>query len=366
MSTDLISGLWTARQPPQLAPRDWELLLSQARRSKLQARLAHLLDQRGWWPSVPEGPRRHLQGALFQAERQRNQVRWETDRLRVALAELPGPVVLLKGAAYVARDLPPARGRLFTDVDILVARGDIAPAELSLMAAGWVRQPLDAYDERYYRTWMHELPPMKHVWRHTWLDVHHTITPPTSRFAVDGSRLLARVRPLQPGSKLAVLDDPDLVLHSAVHLLQDGDFSTGLRDLLDLNDLLLHFGTQPDFWPRLLDRAVELGIPVPLFHVLQQVQRLFGTQAPAALRPRVQALARGWASRRLMPALLRVALRPNHPRCDTAATGLARWLLFVRSHSLRMPWYQIVPHLARKAWSRLRHRVARPPAVDAV
>jgi len=33
-------------------------------------------------------------------------------------------------------------------------------------------------------------------------------------------------------------------------------------------------------------------------------------------------------------------------------TGFARWLLYVRSHALRMPLYLAVPHLIRKAWMR--------------
>jgi len=362
MSGDLLSGLWVLRECPHFAPRQWELLLSQARRCRLHARLAQHFQNRGWLDAVPSQPRRHLQSALASAQRQRQQVRWETDRLRVAMKDVPGPVVLLKGAAYVALDLPPARGRLFADVDILVARSSIQAAELSLMAAGWVQEALDPYDERYYRQWMHELPPLKHVWRHTWLDVHHTITPPTSRFAVDGSRLLQSARPLHAGSQLATLAPADMVLHSAVHLMQEGDFSAGLRDLLDLNDLLLHFSAQADFWPTLLDRAQELRIGSALFHVLREVQRLFGTRPPAALAARVNALASGWASKVLMPPLLALALKPPHPTCDSAGSALARWLLFVRSHGLRMPWHQIVPHLLRKAGSRAWARLQRPAA----
>ncbi len=360
MTRDLLSGLWQRQALPSLAPRDWELLLSQARRCRLHARMAWWFKSRGWLPSVPPGPRAHLESALFNAERQRNQVRWETDRIEAALADVQTPVVLLKGAAYVAIDLPGARGRLFNDVDILVAREALGATELSLMGAGWVAEALDPYDERYYRRWMHELPPLKHVWRHTWIDVHHTIAPPTSRFPIDGRRLLEQTRALGTGSRLAVLDGPDMVLHSAVHLLQEGDFSAGLRDLLDLDDLLRHFGAEPGFWQRLLDRADDFGTQVPLFHALQQVRRLFGTAPPAALQARVDGLARSPLSRWLMPTLLAVALRPPHPSCDTAWTGVARTLLFVRSHWLRMPWYQIVPHLLRKGWTRARSRLQRP------
>ena len=366
MRQDLLSGLWVAREPPCFTPREWELLLSQARRCRLHARVTQLFTDRGWLADVPAAPRQHLDSARIAAERQGNQVRWEVDRVRVALADMPRPVVLLKGAAYVALDLPLARGRLFTDVDILVARDAITAAEMSLMGAGWVHEQLDAYDARYYRQWMHELPPLKHVWRHTWLDVHHTITPPTSRFPVDGGALLSRVRPIHPGSRLATLDPADMVLHSAVHLMQEGDFASGLRDLLDLNDLLLHFGKDAAFWPQLLDRAHALGIQTPLFHVLQQVARLFGTHPPAELTAQADALASGFASRTLMPALLKLALRPQHPSCDSRLTGLARWLLYVRSHWLRMPWWQILPHLARKAGARAQARLRPTPEAGKV
>lgn len=361
MSGDLLSPLWRAPALPAFTVREWESLLGQARRTRLLARLALHIERQGWAGAVPEGPRRYLDGARLVAERQRRQTLWESDRIRAALASLPGPVVLLKGAAYVAAGLPPAQGRVFSDVDVLMPRAQLPAAEIALLGAGWVHQAIDAYDERYYRRWMHELPPMKHVWRHTWLDLHHTITPPTSRFKVDGGRLLTRARPLKPGSTLWVLAPEDMVLHSAVHLMQEGEFHTGLRDLLDLDDLLRHFAAEPTFWPALLERARELGLGAPLFHVLGQVRRLFGTEPPAVLRAAADALGRGPATRVLMPALLAVALRPSHPSCDTAASGPARTALYLRSHWLRMPWWQIGAHLARKAWMRTRARLQRAP-----
>ena len=52
----------------------------------------------------------------------------------------------------------------------------------------------------------------------------------------------------------------------------------------------------------------------------------------------------------LKAGLLTIALRPVHPSCHVPGEGLARWLLFVRSHWLRMPLQLLVPHLVRKAW----------------
>jgi hypothetical protein len=357
MKANLITQALTAPVLPALGPRQWEDLLSQARRSRLLARLAARVADRGWMEAVPPGPRMHLQGALRVMQRQHDEARWEIDRLRAALNRLDGTVVLLKGAAYVAADLPPRRGRLFADIDIMVERPRLRDVESALMAGGWIAEKLDAYDDRYYRDWMHELPPMAHVQRHTQLDVHHTITPPTSRFPIDGSALLARARPLAGLTGLKVLAPEDMVLHSAVHLMQEGSFDGGLRDLLDIDDLLKHFSAaDAGFWPVLTARAAELGLGVPLSHALFHIERLFGTRPPADVAPTLTALRPRGLSRGLMNVLLTLALRPNHPSCTVPGYRLAGLALYVRSHWLRMPWYQIVPHLARKSWKRFQAR----------
>ena len=48
-----------------------------------------------------------------------------------------------------------------------------------------------AYDQRYYREWMHELPPLLHVRRQTALDVHHAIAPETARGSAIDSKACA-------------------------------------------------------------------------------------------------------------------------------------------------------------------------------
>ncbi len=47
------------------------------------------------------------------------------------------------------------------------------------------------------------------------------------------------------------------------------------------------------------------------------------------------------------------ALMPDHESCNDRWTGFARWLLFIRSHWLKMSWYQLIPHLLRKSIKRL-------------
>jgi hypothetical protein len=299
---------------------------------------------------VPDGPRPHLEGSLRLADRQQHEVRWEVDCIRRALHGIDTPVVLLKGAAYLMANLPCARGRLFADIDLMVARDKVAATESALFGAGWIPDEQDAYNERYYRQWMHEIPPLRHVHRDTYIDLHHTITPPTSRFRVDGAKLLQDIVPLVGYPGLYVLAPVDMVLHSAVHLFQEGEFAHGLRDLLDLRDLFQHFSQKADFWGQLLARADLLGLEIPLFHALWHLRRIFAYGPPAHLQAQVDRLGPHPAARAAMAWMLGLALVPRHPSCNTRYTGIARWLLYVRSHALRMPMHLLVPHLVRKSW----------------
>ena len=352
MTGDLLTGLWFAEPPPHWSLRDWEDVLGQARQCRLQARLATLFVDRAWMGDVAAGPAVYLRNALRAGERQRREVLWEIDRLEAALSGVDTPVVVLKGAAYLIGELPAARGRLFSDIDIMVARDRLEDAERALFAAGWIPEKHDAYDERYYREWMHELPPLRHVQRGTFVDMHHTITPPTSRYRVAGSQLLSRARPVKPGSRLQVLAPEDMLLHSAVHLMQEGDFNAGLRDLLDMSDLLTHFEQQPDFWPTLLARAAELGLGAPLGQMLAQIRIIRGKDWPDSLRTDISRLNGRSASARVLQGMLSIATRPHHPSCNRPCSPMVRWLLYVRSHLVRMPLHLVVPHLLRKAYLR--------------
>lgn len=357
MKADLLTAIWTQSAKvsstlTELSHREWETLLGQARQARLISRLAtHHVDTTGL-AALPDGPRPHLESGLRLAERQQHEVRWEVDCIVRALRHVDVPVVLLKGSAYLLANLPPARGRLFSDIDILVPRDAVQRVEGALFAAGWICDERDPYNQRYYREWMHEIPPLRHVHRNTYIDLHHTITPPTSRFPVDGKQLIADAVALKAYPGLFVLSPTDMVLHSAVHLFTEGEFAHGLRDLLDMRDLLKTFSQQVDFWDSLLARAASCTLEVPLYHALFHVQRLFGDIVPNHLKHRVELLGPNMLARALMGWALGLALRPMHPSCNTKWTGLARWLLYMRSHMLRMPLYLIVPHLLRKSWMR--------------
>lgn len=334
------------RRPASLLQLDlaqWDQLLPLARRQHLLARFLPQLQRLQLVERLPAPVLSHFQAAALTAAQHRRQVVWEVNRIERVLGAVIEPIVLLKGAAYVQAGLACAEGRLSSDVDILVARGQLASAEQTLLANGWLAVVEDDYDQQYYRRWAHELPPLRHRLRGTVIDVHHSILPLTSRLTPDPQLLLEAARPL-PGSRCRVLAPPDMVLHSAVHGFFDGDFSNMLRDLVDLHELLTEFAAEPQFWPALRQRAVQLGLQRPLFYALRFCRRYLGTD----IHPDLRLPAPPAAAARLMDGLADQALFAA--RADSAA----HWLLYVRSHWLRMPPLLLAGHLLRKGGRRLR------------
>ena len=348
-----------------LANLQWDLLVRQARRADLLAELAWRLIDTGCFESVPRAPRLHLESALKLVAQQGIALRHEVSCIMRDLAAVDVRVVFLKGAAYQVSNLPLARGRMFGDVDILVPKAKIEDVETALRLRDWQSSAHDAYDQRYYRVWMHELPPMTHVRRGTTLDVHHTLLPDIGRVRVDAHALFESIVPVPASTGVFVLSPEDMVLHSAAHLFHEGEFNHALRDLFDLDSLLRHFaGRDLAFWDALVPRARALGLTRPLYYALRYTALLLGTPVPAHVVAQSKSCAPGRATRALMDACYTRTLQPLHGSTDGRAAAAARAALYLRSHWLRMPVHLLAYHLGRKAVLRLTEKPPQaPPAV---
>lgn len=346
MSEPLLKRVLRSREQARgLLEADWDLLVRQARHANLLGRLHHLLNP----ADVPDRPARHLLSAATMAERQHQSVRHETGLLRDTLLPLGQDLILLKGAAYVMAGLPAATGRVFADLDILVPQRQLAQVESLLLQHGWAGATLDAYDQRYYRRWMHELPPLQHIFRGTALDVHHTILPPTGAEHVDASLLIQASVELPDCPGVRVLAPADMVLHSAAHLFHEGEPDNLLRDLSDLDLLLRHFGARAGFWSDLSERAQQLGLNASLRLALRYVSAQLATPVPAELMRHIGAdCSTSWRER-VLDVIYGRCLRPLHASCDDAWSPWCRRALYVRAHALRMPLPLLAYHLLHKA-----------------
>ncbi len=352
MNERWVGLLRALREPAAMATFDadtWDLVVRQASSAGLLGRLGALAQRADIVDELPLPVCRHMTAALTIAEQQQRAVRWELVQLTQALDEIEGPVLLLKGAAYAAAALPPAAGRLFSDIDILVPKAQIGAAEASLMLGGWVSGHRSAYDQRYYRKWMHEIPPMTHIRRQTVLDLHHNILPETARLRTRVESMLDRSRPLPEFPRFSIPSPVDLVLHSATHLFHEGEWGHGLRDLVDIDAMLREFGQRQAYWDELLAAAHEMVLGRPLFYGLRYCRNLLATPVPDYVIERCPSRPSD-AAASLMDRLFIPAFSTAHHSCHLPGAGLASFALFVRSHWLRMPMHLLLPHLLRKAW----------------
>ncbi|MHC4216403.1 MAG: nucleotidyltransferase family protein, partial [Planctomycetota bacterium] len=164
-SKDLLEAIKTPSVVASLDIDRWDLLIRQARRTRLLSRIAEQTVDNGLLQRVPPKVSDILIAARFVAAANRRMVAWEASQIREILKSVDTPIVLLKGAAYVASNLPLARGRISGDIDILVPRAVLEDVENALLKCDWQHIKMSDYDQRYYRSWMHELPPLRHAQR---------------------------------------------------------------------------------------------------------------------------------------------------------------------------------------------------------
>ncbi|MCC2975499.1 nucleotidyltransferase family protein [Sphingomonas sp. PL-96] len=320
----LVRALRDPTMTSELDAAGWTGLITSARAEQILGTLAHRLHGL----PMPATVERILADARAAAEQGRTLALWEAEMASQALLPLGIPVVLLKGTAYVAAGLSAGQGRSIGDLDILVPRDALDAVEAALLAAGWEWVKPDAYDDAYYRRWMHELPPLIHRERDRMIDVHHTILPLTARPTPDAGALLANSVPLSNG--LRVLSHEDMVCHAVAHLFADGDLSGGIRNLWDLHCLLEAFEA-PMALASLRARASLHGIAPHLERAL----RLRGVLYEDG--------ARLTASDRFF--VRRLLARDDWGRPTAKATQTA---FYLRSHLLRMPPGMLARHLWTK------------------
>lgn len=317
-------------------------MLSEARQLGLLARIAHGTDGVSVVGNFPPRQREHLRAAMIHSAAFRRDVLRELEFIRKALAAVKSPILLLKGASYVALGLPVANGRIFSDIDLLVASDQIRFVESELMLGGWVTGELDSYDDRYYRQWSHEIPPMTHTQRGTTIDLHHSLVMPTCRIAIDSARMINDAVPIGEARIFWRLRDEDMLLHAAAHLLLNGEFDRGLRDLWDIDLLFRHFSAaSPDFPKKLLVRSVEVGLETILRQALFLSRRFFATPVDERLAVEEPTL---------FVRLVEKAVSSRHPETRSSGQAMADWLLMVRELSLRFPPRLLLIHLLHKMW----------------
>lgn len=335
----LLLALRDIQSTTALSLAQWDRVVRLARQARVLGVLAvRLQADTALWRALPGEVQGHCRAALHITA-------YRARMAEVAIADLERrlapqvPLVLLKGAAYLAQGLPLAEGRMIGDVDILVAPAHLNRAEQLLHQQGWMSAVTTAYDDHYYRAWSHELPPLRHPSHVVELDVHHALTPPTSRIHPAMAEVLAQLKPLNRAG-VSVLHPHDQILHAVIHVYQDTELDGRLRDLVDIQGLLIaHLSTESE-WQALCQRAAMLGATPALEWALHYCVQWLGLDVPASVSVPEPSKWMNW--------LMHQHCLPHVPEHVPASAWWAARLGQLRYHRYRMPLGLLARHSAHK------------------
>ncbi|GAC33127.1 nucleotidyltransferase family protein [Paraglaciecola polaris] len=321
--------------------KQWEQLLRILRGADMLGSFYYFLDKNAQLSNVPDFAIAHLRSAKRYSDRQVQQISAETDILQQTLQTVDCRPIFLKGAAYVLNKSSNHLGRVMTDIDILVPKADLESVENALKLDGWIEKVLDDYDQQYYRKWAHELAPFTHPERGATLDVHHTIIPPISGITVPESFLFNENIVLEDGKE--TLSESMVILHCLVHLFYNEDYEKSFRDILDIHLLLLDYERNEDI-SQICVLARNLGFNKEFYYACSITDQLFRTQRVAAVNSCITPFIDTRLTNFFIRNIILAALIPSHDLLDKRWNKLARYIMFLRGHFLKMPLGVLVPH----------------------
>lgn len=334
----LIPLLIAPNSAPGISDDAWNQIIRESRQSQTLGQLAAALRSANTIDLVPPAVQRHLHLAHITSQARSAAATAEISTIRRELTPQI-PIMLLKGCAYVAAGDLNGNGRLFSDIDLLVARDHLGRTETSLLAAGWMGKRVNTYDQRYYREWTHEIPPLEHVRRHTVVDLHHAIVPPVSRYSFDVQEIWDNAEEIFPG--IYIPSAIDRVIHCAIHLIQEGEASKVFRDLYDLHLLVCQHCPDPEKTSRMFQRADHLGLGDLVRPAVSAAQQIF-----------FSAKTPGLSTTNWLTTTLAIAAISHH---DTSVSPISKkiagWLLLAHSHWMKLPLHLLAAHLWHKAFA---------------
>lgn len=317
----------------------WTSLISEARQQALLGTIHCFLADLKLLDSLPAQVKTHLLTGFYYAEKQKNTLLQELVEFEKVFENVNFPCVLVKGVGYRVSGLAMSRGRIFSDIDLLIPH-DAFPAALSkLLDAGYLESGMSDYDRRYYVEWSHQHPPLTHFLRGANIDLHHHIFPVSSNSGLTIAPMLANAQKIS-GSAFSVPTLPYLFIHAAVHLFYQEETHKLVKDLVDLYQLYLALDQQHT-WQELLDASEQMHAGAAVYYALDTLRWLF----KANIEPQLLQQLAGHSSRyrRWQMQLLLSRLLAN-----SVLTPLAHFGWYIRGHLLKMGVVTLLYHSVAK------------------
>lgn len=331
----------------QASTADWTQLIHQAREQALLGSCYFLLQDAGLYDQIPDKVKTHFYSGYIYAQKQKISLVKEMLKLEPFFSDAPYPCVLLKGCAYRLSELAMARGRVFSDIDLLVPQAQFPDALHRLNEAGFIEFGMSEYDRRYYLRWSHQHPPLIHYLRGVSIDLHHHIYPVSSHENILIAPILNQSRAM-PGSAFAVPTKALMFVHACVHLFYQDETHKLVKDLWDLYQL--YQDAQAEGENLMVQAAMDLNAQAAVYYAFDVLTWLFkitvSAQALAMLKPYAN-----HSQRRSMRWLLSKLFNPQSHWHQVAHLW---WT--IRGHLLKMGPLTLLYHSVAKSIEQYRER----------
>lgn len=351
---DLYQLMLKPKSGTELSLQQWQDAVFILREAKVLGSLYHAAIRNNCFDSYPKAVQRHIYSAHVYAKRQATQIGYEAKELQKLFEQVDVTAIFLKGAGYTLRHSVNGFGRVCSDLDVLVTKQDLTKAETHLKSNRWRSEELSDYDEKYYREWAHEVPPMFQINRATVLDMHHNIYPPISGRAPSVEQFFDSREQTESGC--FVLDPACTILHSAVHMFTNEDSSSWMRDLLDIILLLEEFGDE-DTWQKLMKLALDINFAAELAFCIAAVKYYSNLELPNAADEFISDQKFNFLQTWLMETVFINAIVPEHDSVNKFKNRLAKQVVYFRGHWIKMPVPILIKHFAIKSFLAIRDKV---------
>jgi len=349
-----IESLVFNNEIPTIELKQWENIIHVLREVNLLAACYFRLEKEDKLTLLPSFALKHMKSAAVYSSRQSEQVLFECKLLQKILDAENISSVFLKGASYTLRKSKNSAGRVYSDIDLLVAKNEISKAEQTLAKHAWCTKKVSEYDNKYYREWSHEIPPMFNIHRGTVLDLHHNILLPISGREVNVELLTENCQSIDGG--YTVLGYAATILHSIVHLIINEDVSNGYRDVLDITTLIKE-NDSPEFWQEITLLASKLGFNNELYLALSLSKKYANLTIPNDVWLTFSVQQNNSKLNFLLNYVYYFALQPHSPAVQTLKHKIAINIVYLLGHLQKMPLKILIPHLLTKSFFSIRDQI---------
>ncbi|MBC7004722.1 nucleotidyltransferase family protein [Photobacterium sp. BZF1] len=323
-------------------------ILSEARYHNMVSQLYYLSKSYNIYNSLPEKFQQHLYSSFLIYDNQRKKFQSEVNSIEETLTPLGIELIYLKGGAYHLQDITMLKGRLMSDLDILVREDALIKAEQQLKRNGWVSVEVSDYDDNFYRNWSHEIPPLKNFLSQVELDLHFNILPKTIKESPGSNILFKQSVPIEKNPMIRTLTPAAMIVHSSIHLFHESEFYKGTRDLYDLVLLIQSFEHEEDFWGAIIRLQQEIGNGVSVYYALRYCNKIYKLETPDYVKDFYDNFKPDPLTLLILDYCFTQVFTNHYPIHRGFFHKVCELILYSRGHLKRMPLKLLVPHFIKK------------------